>query len=91
MSTAERGRCTGGDQAGSAQVDPVGALAARWADAVAGTSYVPLQPDEVEELLRGLLSRLLVAVDGPPAVQGSVGRQVGPAEPADLGRLLDPI
>jgi hypothetical protein len=72
-------------------VDPVGALAARWADAVAGTSYVPLQPDEVEELLRGLLSRLLVAVDGPPAVQGSVGRQVGPAEPADLGRLLDPI
>ena len=61
MSTAERGRRTGGDQAGSAPVDPVGALAARWADAVAGTSYVPLPPDEVEELLRGLLSRLLVA------------------------------
>jgi diguanylate cyclase (GGDEF)-like protein/PAS domain S-box-containing protein len=79
VSTAEGGRCTGGDQAGGAQVDPVGALAARWADAVAGTSYVPLQPDEVEELLRGLLSRLLVAVDGPPGAQGSVGRQVGAA------------
>jgi diguanylate cyclase (GGDEF)-like protein/PAS domain S-box-containing protein len=76
-------------------VDSVGALAARWADAVAGTSYVPLQPDEVEELLRGLLRRLLVAVNGPPAVQGSVGRQVGAAlvdahftNPQSLSRTL---
>jgi PAS domain S-box-containing protein len=95
VSTAKGGRFLGGDQAGSAQVDPVGALAARWANAVAGTSYVPLQPDEVEELLRGLLRQLLVAVDEPPAVQGSVGRQVGAAlidahftNPQSLSRTL---
>src|SRR3712207_5021316 len=69
-----------GDRAGAVvHPDRVGTLAARWADAVAGTSYVPLQPDEVEALLRGLLHRLLAAVDEPPLRQGDVGRSVGTA------------
>jgi hypothetical protein len=79
VSSSEVGRRTAGVPAGSAHVNPVDALAARWADAVAGTSYVPLQPEEVEELLRGLLHRLLAAVDEPPAVRGAVGGQVGAA------------
>jgi diguanylate cyclase (GGDEF)-like protein/PAS domain S-box-containing protein len=80
VSTAEPGRWNRGDPAGAAdQPGPIAALAARWAVAVAGTSYVPLRPDEVEELLRGLLDRLLAAVDQPPAVRGSVGGQVGAA------------
>ncbi len=80
MSTAEAGRRDGGAQGGAADLpEPVGALAARWAAAVAGTSYVPLQPDEVEELLRALLHRLLAAVDEPPAVRGAVGGRVGAA------------
>ena len=79
MSSSEAGRRTAGVPAGSAHLTPVDALAARWADAVAGTSYVPLQPEEVEELLRGLLHRLLAAVDEPPAVRGAVGEQVGAA------------
>jgi len=36
-------------------------LAAEWSAAVAGTSYVPLLPEEVEELLLGLLQRLAAA------------------------------
>ena len=80
MSTAEAGRRNRGNPAGAAdQPGPIAALAARWADAVGGTSYVPLRPDEVEELLRGLLDRLLAAVDQPPAVRVSVGGQVGAA------------
>jgi diguanylate cyclase (GGDEF)-like protein/PAS domain S-box-containing protein len=80
VSTAEAGGWNGEDEAGAADhPDPVAALAARWADAVAGTSYVPLQPDEVEELLRGLLHRLLAAVDEPPTVRASVGAEVGAA------------
>jgi diguanylate cyclase (GGDEF)-like protein/PAS domain S-box-containing protein len=79
VSSSKVGRRTAGVPAGSAHLNPVDALAARWADAVAGTSYVPLQPEEVEELLRGLLHRLLAAVDEPPAVRGAVGEEVGAA------------
>ena len=80
MSTVVAGSRDDGDRTRAAvPPDPVGALAARWADAVAGTSYVPLQPDQLEELLRGLLHRLLAALDEPPVGQGVVGRQVGAA------------
>ena len=80
MSTVVAGSRDDGDRTRAAvPQDPLGALAARWADAVAGTSYVPLQPDQLEELLRGLLHRLLAALDEPPVGQGVVGRQVGAA------------
>jgi diguanylate cyclase (GGDEF)-like protein/PAS domain S-box-containing protein len=80
VSTAEAGPRNGGDQAAGADPpDAVGALVTRWAHAVAGTSYVPLPPDEVENLLRGLLHRLLAAIDEPPAVRRAVGGRAGAA------------
>ena len=54
-------------------------LALRWADAIAGTSYVPLRPDEIEELLVSFVRRLADAARGPAAAAEDVGIEVGGA------------
>ncbi|HVI35125.1 MAG TPA: diguanylate cyclase, partial [Gaiellales bacterium] len=51
----------------------------RWADAIAGTSYVPLRPDEIEELLVSFVRRLADAARGPAAAAEDVGIEVGGA------------
>ncbi|PZS29845.1 MAG: GGDEF domain-containing protein [Pseudonocardiales bacterium] len=48
----------GGPDPAQTQPDVLTAVARTWADAVAGTSYVPLPRAEVEALLRALLGRL---------------------------------
>ena len=54
-------------------------LAEKWAGAVAGTSYVPLRREEVEELLMGLLRRLLAAGQDAPASARTVASAPLPA------------
>ena len=56
-------------------------LASRWADSVAGTSYVSLPRCEVEQLLSGLLDRLV------SAARSSAGRSV-PVVGAEVGAAL---
>jgi hypothetical protein len=51
----------------------------RWAEAVAGTSYVPLHPDQVEEMLLALLRRLVAAAQPSAAAPHTVGLAVGAA------------
>ena len=70
-------------------------LAKQWAGAVAGTSYVPLRPDQVDELLLALLRRMVaVVLDGSGSVR-TVGGEVGAAlidahftNPRSLSRTL---
>jgi diguanylate cyclase (GGDEF)-like protein/PAS domain S-box-containing protein len=54
-------------------------LATAWARTVAGTSYVPLPPEEVEELLLDLLGRLVTAGRDAPGAPTTVGVAVGAA------------
>ncbi len=69
--------------------------AQRWSAAVAGTSYVPLRPEEVQALLLGLLRRLVAAAAGgaPADVDGvrPDGVEVDGPEigRADVGREVD--
>ena len=55
---------------------PTATFAAVWANAVAGTSYVPLSRDEVIELLDDLTGRLVTALLDEPFT-GEVARQAG--------------
>jgi diguanylate cyclase (GGDEF)-like protein/PAS domain S-box-containing protein len=50
-----------------------------WADAVAGTSYVPLRPDQVVDLLTGMLRRMVAAVLDDSGCARTVGVEVGAA------------
>jgi diguanylate cyclase (GGDEF)-like protein/PAS domain S-box-containing protein len=66
-----------------------------WAEAVAGTSYVPLSEEEIEALLLELLGRLVSAAQQPEARFESVGVEVGAAlvdahftNPRSLSRTL---
>jgi diguanylate cyclase (GGDEF)-like protein/PAS domain S-box-containing protein len=58
--------------------DALEKLAVRWRDAVAGTSYVPLHPNQVEEMLLALLRRL-VAAQSSAVAPHAVGLAVGAA------------
>jgi diguanylate cyclase (GGDEF)-like protein/PAS domain S-box-containing protein len=67
----------------------------RWAEAVAGTSYVPLSEEEIEALLLRLLGRLVSAAQHPEARLENVGVEVGAAlvdvhftNPRSLSRTL---
>src|SRR6266581_1707498 len=53
-------------------------FASSWAQAVAGTSYVPLELAEVEAYLRGLTDRLSEALFAEP-FSAAPGHQVGEA------------
>jgi diguanylate cyclase (GGDEF)-like protein/PAS domain S-box-containing protein len=74
MTEVVRGRGERGEQTGSLTV-----LASRWVHAVAGTSYVPLRPDEVEELLLAFLRRLVAAARQSVTAARTVGVEVGAA------------
>jgi diguanylate cyclase (GGDEF)-like protein/PAS domain S-box-containing protein len=70
-------------------------LAVSWADAVAGTSYVPLRPDQVVDLLVGMLRRMVAAVLDDACTARTVGVEVGAAlidahftNPGSLSRTL---
>ena len=70
-------------------------LAKQWAVAVAGTSYVPLRPDQIDDLLLGLLRRMVAAVLDPRGSVETVGAEVGSAlidahftNPRSLSRTL---
>jgi diguanylate cyclase (GGDEF)-like protein/PAS domain S-box-containing protein len=70
-------------------------LAVSWADAVAGTSYVPLGPDQVVDLLVGMLRRMVAAVLDDSCSTRTVGVEVGAAlidahftNPGSLSRTL---
>ncbi|TQN42360.1 diguanylate cyclase/phosphodiesterase with PAS/PAC sensor(s) [Blastococcus colisei] len=70
-------------------------LAMAWASAVAGTSYVPLPPDRVEQLLLGLLRRMVAVVPDASGSPRTVGLEVGSAlidahftNPRSLSRTL---
>jgi diguanylate cyclase (GGDEF)-like protein/PAS domain S-box-containing protein len=70
-------------------------LARAWASAVAGTSYVPLPPDEVQQLLLGLLRRMIAVVPDASGSARAVGVDVGAAlidahftNPRSLSRTL---
>jgi len=75
--------------------DELRRLAVSWAEAVAGTSYVPLSMGEIEALLRRLLGRLVSAAQQPEVCMDSVGGEVGAAlvdahftNPRSLSRTL---
>ena len=74
MTDAVCGRQERGERTGKLTV-----LASRWLHAVAGTSYVPLRPDEVEELLLGFVHRLAAATRVSGTAAGTVGVEVGTA------------
>src|SRR4051794_39329407 len=74
MTEGVRGRQERGEQTGNLTV-----LASRWAHAVAGTSYVPLRPDEVEELLLAFVRRLVAAASESVTAARTVGVEVGAA------------
>src|SRR4051794_30156281 len=74
MTEGVRGRQERGEQTGNLTV-----LASRWGHAVAGTSYVPLRPDEVEELLLTFVRRLVLATYESVTAARTVGVEVGTA------------
>ncbi|HVH95292.1 MAG TPA: EAL domain-containing protein [Nocardioidaceae bacterium] len=65
--------------AGGSRAEDLRRLASRWAAAVAGTSYVPLLPDELEELLLTFVCRLAGAAGRPVAAADTLGVEVGAA------------
>lgn len=77
MTRAERRDARGAEEAGPS--DALREVAVRWADAVAGTSYVPFRPDEVEEMLHALLRRLVAAALPRARAPHAVGLAVGAA------------
>ena len=70
-------------------------LAMEWAAAVEGTSYVPLGPEQVDELLGGLLCRMVGVVLDVSSSPRTVGLEIGAAlidahftNPRSLSRTL---
>jgi diguanylate cyclase (GGDEF)-like protein/PAS domain S-box-containing protein len=63
----------------SNSADALEKVAMRWADAVAGTSFVPLHPDEVKEMFLALLRRLIAAAHPDAQAPHAVGLAVGAA------------
>src|SRR4051794_15393755 len=61
------------------QAENLRRLASRWASAVAGTSYVPLRPTEIEELLLTFVRRLVNAAWRPSTDAKLTGVEVGAA------------
>jgi diguanylate cyclase (GGDEF)-like protein/PAS domain S-box-containing protein len=74
MTEAVRGRQEHGEQTWDSTV-----LASMWVHAVAGTSYVPLRLDEVEELLLAFVRRLVAAARESDTAARTVGGEVGAA------------
>ena len=52
------------------------AFARRWAEAIIGTSYVSLGPDELVAHLVGLVDQMIAAVSAPE-IDPSTGRRIG--------------
>ncbi|MCP2259348.1 PAS domain S-box-containing protein/diguanylate cyclase (GGDEF) domain-containing protein [Streptoalloteichus tenebrarius] len=76
---AGRGRETAvGGEDGPCGPDVVGGLAAAWAEAVAGTSYVSMSRSEIEQHLAGLTRQLVTALLAEP-FDPTPARQVGAA------------
>ena len=78
MTSAGGGRVTSGLPSESPPACVMTRLAARWADVVAGTSYVTLPRDALVVFLEGLLEQLAAAArSGDPEAARQVGAGVG--------------
>jgi diguanylate cyclase (GGDEF)-like protein/PAS domain S-box-containing protein len=95
VNAGEWGSLASDGRIGAGEEGQLRRLAKQWAGAVAGTSYVPLRPDQVDELLLALLRRMVaVVLDGSGSVR-TVGGEVGAAlidahftNPRSLSRTL---
>jgi len=68
--------CAVGTDAPTAKADLSRTVAAWWAQAVIGTSYVPMTSPEVEELMHALFQQLQILVSAEPFTP-EAGREIG--------------